>query len=136
MAMRVWRINPLDRLFNYSSVLVILQTYGITGMVHYLKVRDDGRADRFLLAADRHSFGIYLIHIVSAENHQKTVLTFCPLKFIGRQSTAFQKQRPEKAAAGIIYPQSGVVRYCHQTAVFAEPDTADRRFTFNDLPLF
>ncbi|MBR3275995.1 MAG: acyltransferase [Eubacterium sp.] len=57
-------INPLDRLFNYSSVLVILQTYGITGMVHYLKMRDDGKADRFLLAADRHSFGIYLIHMI------------------------------------------------------------------------
>ena len=61
-----WRygIAPLDRLFNFSSILVIAQTYGIAGVIHAWNVKKEGLADKILLKLDSASFGIYLIHMI------------------------------------------------------------------------
>ncbi len=61
-----WKCSlaPMDRLFNYSSIVVIFQTYGVMGLLRSLKFKNRSLPDRFLLACDKQSFGIYLIHMI------------------------------------------------------------------------
>ena len=58
-----WRHLTLDGLFGYSSPLVIVQAGGLAGW--FFQSRSDGtdKVGRVLGNIDRHSFGIYLIHM-------------------------------------------------------------------------
>ena len=58
-----WRHLTLDGLFGYSSPLVIVQAGGLAGW--FFQSRSDGtdKIGRVLGNIDRHSFGIYLIHM-------------------------------------------------------------------------
>lgn len=59
-----WNLEAIERLFGYSSILVIIQTAGIAGC--FFKIRGDAlsHAKRVLLKINQHSFGIYLIHMI------------------------------------------------------------------------
>lgn len=57
-------LEAMADLFNYSSVLVVIQTIGLIGLFQKMKIREDSPLDRFLSTVDTHSFGIYLIHMV------------------------------------------------------------------------
>ena len=57
-------IAGLDALFEYSSILVILQAAGIAGLFFAIQGREQRLLGRVLTAIDYHSFGIYLIHMM------------------------------------------------------------------------
>lgn len=58
-------IEAMDELFYYSSFIVILQTTGVIGLLYKLKIKEDSFIDRVLLNIDKHSFGIYLTHMIA-----------------------------------------------------------------------
>ena len=57
-------IAGLDALFEYSSVLVILQAAGIAGWLFGARDISTSAVGRILHSVDYHSFGIYLIHMM------------------------------------------------------------------------
>ena len=59
-----WNVAALDNFFEYSSCLVIVQAAGIAGW--FFQCRQEGfRGVKTVLThIDRHSFGIYLIHMM------------------------------------------------------------------------
>ncbi len=57
-----WGVAQLDVLFEYNSPLVIVQALGIAGWFFHMS--DEPSAVKTVLAnIDRHSFGVYLIHM-------------------------------------------------------------------------
>ena len=58
-----WGVEALDSLFSYSSPLVIVQAAGIAGWTFQMKQEGCAGLKRVLANIDRHSFGIYLIHM-------------------------------------------------------------------------
>ena len=58
-----WGLTALDPLFGYSSPLVILQAGGLAGCFFHGGAAGQRRWNRILSRIDRHSFGIYLIHV-------------------------------------------------------------------------
>ncbi len=58
-----WDIPALEDCFQYASLPVIVQTLGLAGW--FFRCREEGfpRLKRVLANIDRHSFGIYLIHM-------------------------------------------------------------------------
>ena len=59
-----WDLKALEQLFGYSSILVIVQAVGITGCFFQLRARTIPLVKQILLGINRHSFGIYLIHLI------------------------------------------------------------------------
>ncbi len=57
-------IEPLEKLFNYTSFIVIIQTIGITGLFFRIRPVSRGTVDRILGLMDKNSFGIYMIHMI------------------------------------------------------------------------
>lgn len=64
LAATYWRLSSLDLLFTYSSPLVVLQAGGLAGWFFQCRSDGTGAVGRVLTNIDRHSFGIYLIHMV------------------------------------------------------------------------
>lgn len=60
----VWELEALERLFGYSSVLVIAQAAGIAGCFVRMKGKEIPVVKQALLKINQRSFGIYLIHMV------------------------------------------------------------------------
>lgn len=60
-----FEIEAIDALFNYSSFIVILQSTGVIGFLYKLEIKEGSRVDRVLLNIDKHSFGIYLTHMIA-----------------------------------------------------------------------
>ncbi len=58
-----WNVEALDRLFSYSSPLVILQAAGVAGWFFRCGGERFAPVKKVLANIDRHSFGIYLIHM-------------------------------------------------------------------------
>lgn len=58
-----WSVTALDNLISYSSPLMILQAGGLAGW--FFQCKSDGTKTwgKVLINIDRHSFGIYLIHM-------------------------------------------------------------------------
>lgn len=58
-----WDIASLDMLFEYNSILVIGQAFGVAGW--FFRCGEEGAAPlkKVLSQINRHSFGIYLIHM-------------------------------------------------------------------------
>lgn len=63
LARTYWRLDGLSALFTYSSPLVILQAGGLAGWFFQSRADGSGAVSRFLTNIDRHSFGVYLIHM-------------------------------------------------------------------------
>ena len=63
LARTYWGLTELDVLFTYSSPLVILQAGGLAGWFFQCRSDGTGVLGRVLSNIDRHSFGIYLIHM-------------------------------------------------------------------------
>ncbi len=63
LARTYWRLDMLSPLFSYSSPLVILQAGGLAGWFFQSRADGSGTMSRVLCNIDRHSFGIYLIHM-------------------------------------------------------------------------
>lgn len=61
---RGYGLEILDPLFNYSSIVVMLQTTGIVGFLYKSGTKEGTVYDRVLCCIDRHSFGIYLMHMI------------------------------------------------------------------------
>ncbi len=62
--LRTWYgVHALDTLFTYSSPLTILQAAGIAGWFFQSKTDSASLAGKALISIDRHSFGVYLIHM-------------------------------------------------------------------------
>ncbi len=59
-----WDIAALDNFFEYSSILVIVQAAGVAGW--FFQCRQEGfrKLKNVLSRVDRHSFGIYLMHMM------------------------------------------------------------------------
>ena len=58
-----WGVTALDALFSYTSILVIGQTIGLAGWFFQCREEGFGSVKKCLANIDRHSFGIYLIHM-------------------------------------------------------------------------
>ena len=58
-----WNVAALDRLFSYSSPLVIVQAAGIAGWFFRCDGESFPRVKKAMACVDRHSFGVYLIHM-------------------------------------------------------------------------
>jgi len=59
-----WNVSSLSGLFEYSSILVIFQAAGVAGWFFQCRAESFSRLKSLLTHIDRHSFGIYLIHMI------------------------------------------------------------------------
>lgn len=57
-------IEQIEQLWGYSSIFVILQTMGIFMMATSARKKEPNFFGKFLVAFDKASFGVYLIHII------------------------------------------------------------------------
>lgn len=57
-------LSPLSRLYAYNSILVILQAYGLFGILFGIKAEKVPFIQSALLTLDDTSFGVYLVHLI------------------------------------------------------------------------